>query len=92
MESIIRNVRDIDTRERKALEHVLGHQLKENQQIIIQVVTVSAAPDSQDTTKVPDQAGKLPEWCNVFAGLTDDEMTDVESAIHQRADLTRPSE
>ena len=41
MEAIIRNVRDIETSERQVLEHVLGQRLRENQQVIIQVVTLS---------------------------------------------------
>jgi len=37
-------------------------------------------------------AGKLPEWCNVYAGLSDEEIADVEKTILTRADLSRPSE
>ena len=40
MEAIIRNVRDIEASERHMLEHVVGRQLKENQQVIIQIVTL----------------------------------------------------
>ena len=40
MESIIRNVRDIDSADREALEHVVGSALRENQQLIIQVVSI----------------------------------------------------
>ncbi len=42
MEAITRQVRDIEQRERQVLEHMLGHQLKENQQIIIQVMDVAS--------------------------------------------------
>jgi hypothetical protein len=35
VEAVIRQVRDIEQREREVLEHVLGRQMKENQQIII---------------------------------------------------------
>jgi hypothetical protein len=34
----------------------------------------------------------LPEWCNVYAGLSDDEIAILEKSILTRADLTRPSE
>ena len=34
-------------------------------------------------------AQRLPDWCNVYAGLTDDEVAEVEKVILQRADLTR---
>ena len=36
--------------------------------------------------------GKLPEWCNVYEGLTDEEIADLEKTILTRADLSRPSE
>ena len=92
MESIIRKVRDIDTSERRVLEHVLGQPLRDNQQLIIQVVTL--AKDSADQDKQNDVAtsGQLPDWCNVYAGLTDEQIAEVEEVILQRSDLTRPSE
>ena len=88
MESVIRNVRDIDSRERQALEHVLGQQLKENQKVIIQVVTLP--PENGETEQTPDT--QLPSWCNVFAGLNDDQVAEVEEVILQRSDLSRPTE
>jgi hypothetical protein len=33
--------------------------------------------------------GMLPEWCNAYAGLTDEEIADLEQTILTRADLTR---
>jgi hypothetical protein len=76
MESIIRNVRDIDTADRQALEHVVGSVLRENQQLIIQVVSVDLS-DSQ-----PQASGNgLPEWCNVYEGLTDAEVDEIEKSI-----------
>jgi len=88
MESVIRNVRDIDSRERQALEHVLGQQLEENQKIIIQVITVPSEP-AEHAESAPD--AKLPAWCNVFAGLSDEQVAGVEEIVLQRSDLSRPS-
>jgi hypothetical protein len=45
MESIIRKVRDIETSERQVLEHVLGQELKENQQVFIMVLSPGTEPD-----------------------------------------------
>ena len=72
-------------------QHVLGRQLKENQQIIIQVVTLSS--DTEQTPEKGDAAAsdELPEWCNVYEGLTDEQIADLESVMLQRANLTRPS-
>jgi hypothetical protein len=87
METIIRNVRDIESDERQVLEHVLGQELKQNQQVIFQVVTLREASSEHALTK----AG-LPEWCNVFSGLSDEQIADVEDVIRRRSDLTRTSE
>ena len=35
--------------------------------------------------------GKLPEWSDVYQGLTDDKLGEIESVIRERADLSRPS-
>lgn len=35
--------------------------------------------------------GGLPTWCNVFEGLSDEEIADIEQAILRRADLNRPA-
>lgn len=34
----------------------------------------------------------LPEWCNVYAGLSDEEIAELEETILTRADLTRSSD
>lgn len=60
MEPVIRNVRDIDTANRQAIEHVIGRELGEDQKVIIQVVpaTVEPADTAGDTPSAP---GRLPE-------------------------------
>jgi hypothetical protein len=87
METIIRHVRDIEGSERRLLEQVIGQQLQENQKVIIQVVTLDALPKEG---AIP--AERLPNWCNVYEGLTEKELAEVEEVILQRSDLTRPSE
>jgi len=49
METVFRNVRDLDPIDRSALERVVGHQLVESQQLVIQVMPVSAEqPETAD--------------------------------------------
>jgi hypothetical protein len=84
MESIIRNVRDIDGRDRQALEHVRGQELKENQKIIIQVVTVSDEATVQEKPGNGTPVAKLPDWCNVLAGLSDAQIAEFEEIVLQR--------
>ena len=94
METVIRNVGEIDAHDREALEHVLGHALRENQQLVIRIVNLQVP---RETAKPPaperaDASPALPDWCNVYDGLSDDELADMEKTILQRADLSRPSE
>ena len=88
MESITRNVAEISTADREALEHVLGQQLRETQQVVIHVVEVEtqAKPNGMPT------ADKLPDWCHVYKGLTDEEVADLEGVVLTRADLSRAAE
>jgi len=94
MEKVIRNVRDIDRADRQALEHVLGQRLRENQQVVIGIVNldVTEPPGAEAPPLGTRGAAALPEWCNVYEGLTDEEIADLEQLILTRADLTRPSE
>ena len=82
MESIKRSVKDIDTADRRALEHVIGKHLSENQQVVIQVLKVDVVnagkPESNPQGVQPPT---LPEWCNVYEGLSDAEIDDIESSI-----------
>jgi hypothetical protein len=44
MEKVIRNVAEIGSADRRAIEHLIGKHLGEHQQVIISVVTVDLAP------------------------------------------------
>jgi hypothetical protein len=92
MENVIRNVRDIDQADRQALEHVLGQRLRENQQLVIGIVNLDATPADQPEAATAADASTLPDWCNVYAGLSDEEVADLEQTILTRADMSRPSE
>ena len=90
MDAIIRNVKDIATTDRQALEHVIGQHLAENQQVVIHVVNVDVPPVAhKDATAT---VRKLPEWCNVYQGLTDEAISSLEETVLTRADLTRTSD
>jgi len=76
METVIRNVGDIDANDRHALEHVLGQRLRDNQQLVIRVVNRQVEPSRPSNVTPHDEAAGhekaagslLPEWCNVYAG------------------------
>ena len=93
MEAIIRNVREIPCEERRVYEAAVGHALAENQQVIIRVIT----PSELSVQNAPGEArgndaatpATLPDWCNVYGGLTDDEIAEVERIALTRSEMTR---
>jgi hypothetical protein len=91
MESVIRKVGDIDENERQLLERALGRELKDNQQVIIRVMTPGNEAPEQTEAADGQESDDLPEWCNVYEGLTNQQVADVDAAIRERANLTRPS-
>ena len=94
METVVRNVDEIDADDRQSLEHVLGQSLRKNQQLVINIVDVQV-PTGAVQVPILDSADgtpTLPEWCNVYEGLSDDEIAEMEPTILQRANMSRPSE
>ena len=73
-------------------EHVFGRPLGDDQQLIIQVVAPGNEQDGGAEDPCGAPAGKLPDWCNVYEGLSDQQIAEVEAVILQRADLSRFSE
>ena len=86
METILRDVAELDRDDRSVLERVVGHPLCEGQRLIIQVTTPESMTQPVSATKTP---ADLPEWCEVYAGLTDAEIDDLDAAIRERASLSR---
>lgn len=89
MESITRNVAEIAAADRQALEHVVGQQLRENQQVVIHIVNMEVQPAKSNGTQPP---GMLPEWCSVYEGLSDQQVAELEEVVLTRADLSRTAE
>jgi hypothetical protein len=88
MEKITRNVRDLKQDERRVYEAALGERLRENQQLILQVVT----PHEQTSTEEARSGAvtaQLPDWCNVYEGLSDEEIAEIEDVILDRSGWNR---
>jgi hypothetical protein len=92
METITRSVKDIAAIDRAAIEHVIGQPLSESQHIIIQVLNANAVPPAHASAeaygieqhvaeKGSNPSAQLPPWCNVYEGLTDSQVTKIESSI-----------
>lgn len=78
------NVATLDAPHRRALEEVIGRQLAGDQRLMINVIDVQAP-------SVPDQrpAQTLDDWTNIYDGLTDEEIEDIDTIVKTRANLTR---
>lgn len=78
METITRNVGDLQADERTAVEQLVGHRLQESQQVIIQVVSIDLRADEEP---IGSQGDELPPWCNVYEGLTVEQIDEIEKSI-----------
>jgi len=86
MNAITRNVGDLGPADREALEHLLGCPLHCDQSILIQVVQ---RPEEVTEVKETDSLPDLPEWLNIYEGLSEQEIDELHEAINQRSRQTR---
>lgn len=87
MESVVRNVRDIDQEDRSALERVVGQHLRDNQRLIIQVADLDLSSATTDRGIRPPQS--LDDWTSVYVGMSDEEIEALDAVVKTRANLTR---
>lgn len=78
------DVAKLDAPHRRALEEVIGQELAANQRLIISVIEVALPTD---ISQRPAQT--LEDWTNVYEGLSEDEIEEVDKIAKTRADLTR---
>lgn len=93
MESLTRKVGDIDVSDRRALEHMLGHSLPENHRLVIQIINpeTESNKEAEREDQVALGTAQLPDWCDVYAGLSDAEIRGIEETILDRTNLARPT-
>lgn len=87
METITRHVGEMKANERSAAELLLGHRLRGHEQLIIQIMSHETADQTNDS----HPAQSLPDWCNIYNGLTDEEIDNIDKSI-VRCDLSRSFE
>lgn len=85
MEEITRNVTEIEPADRQALEHVLGRPLHDHQTVVVRVVSPHVPEGPQTNGDQATLDDELPEWCNVYEGLSDDEIAAIEKITLTRA-------
>ena len=95
MDSISYSVTDLSADQRHAFEGVLGQPLRDDQRVIVQLVNPEGLTPPADsmplrnntvTIKREGDVGILPDWCAIFADLSDEEMAELEAAILDRSD------
>ena len=86
-----RNVADLNSDERQVFERVLGHQLENNQRLVVQISVMNAPSGPGPTAELAVTGdAALPESYRLFKDLSDDEVAELEADILQRSD-SRPS-
>jgi hypothetical protein len=89
--TITLKVSDLSAEDRRALEHLLGHSLREGDQVELKVETQTDATAPVDFSENYKRLG-LPDWMHVYKGLTEAEIEELESAILDRDRNTRACE
>jgi hypothetical protein len=83
MVSIIQNVKDIDTDTRQALEHVVGQQLRTNQQVVIRVIDVDEQPSPRARSEALARAAEIARRGRAVAAALEASESEVDAAIEQ---------
>ena len=86
MDKVIRNVAEIDSADRRALERLIGKRLADYQQVIIDVVNLDITVPEEHSAPASEE---VPAWWNIYEGLNDEEIDRLDQSIRQRANLTR---
>ena len=89
MDTITRDVRDLPKSERSALERLIGHELRETERVIVQIINVVSETTNE---KQSAKADFVPQWWNIYDGLSDSQVDLLDKAVTQRVDMTRSTE
>jgi hypothetical protein len=89
MEKVIQSVAELSSRDRGAIEHIMGTHLKGDEQLTIRVER-SSGKLAETVTETP--ADEIPEAWKIYEGLSDSEIDKLDEAIRQRANLSRAFE
>jgi hypothetical protein len=81
MKKVSRHARDLDLSDRRAVEHILGHNLQDDEKVEINVVP------EQPERATPSRLSNTP-WAAIYEGLSDEDVDQLSAAIRQRADLS----
>ncbi len=98
MAPIICDITSLDDAHRRALEDVVGRELKPDERLVIEVTQANAARvtetpvnAAQSKESAPKYNARLEPWTKFYEGLSEEEIDAIDRAINSRADLSRPS-
>ena len=90
MVAITRKVADLTSPLRQALEEAVGRPLRDEQQVEIQVCEAhEVSPQSPAPVPGANDERGLPDWCDVYEGLSEDQLTELDQIVEMRAQLGR---
>jgi len=79
------DVAALDAMHRHAFEDVIGQQLRSDQQLVIGV-----KESTRDRAVKTGKRAQTPEdWARVYAGLTDEQIEEIDKIINTRANFSR---
>ena len=86
METITRQVGELQANERSAAELLVGHSLRGHERLILQVLEFDLA---ESPSEDPRPAQTLEDWVHIYDGLSVDEIEEIDAIAKTRANLTR---
>jgi hypothetical protein len=76
METLVYTVGELSESRRQAAEQLIGHPLQESQQVRIEI-----SPVEHPAHQPSEAEDRLPEWCNIYEGMSREEIDRLESSI-----------
>ncbi len=89
MESVIRNVKDIEPIQRQWIEANIGRHLDDNQQVIIRVVNIDMEPDSSVRDAALDEASAIAAQGRLHAANQQVLEVEADAAIDEAVQTSR---
>jgi len=75
----------LDAEHRRALEDLIGTELRQNQRLLITIREVDVTPSGTP----PGPAQSIGDWINVYSGLPAEVIDAIDRDLKTRANLTR---
>ncbi len=85
METITREVDQMQAEERSAAELLIGRSLRGHERIILNVLEMQRPAPPADARP----AQSIDDWMHIYEGLSDEEVDEIDAIIKTRANLTR---